>query len=74
MSERGTRSARARTSLFAAVMFAGAIAALPMSVHSQERFPAKTIRIIVPFPGQAEMRDMLREQIGKIRPLVEEVQ
>jgi tripartite-type tricarboxylate transporter receptor subunit TctC len=39
-------------------MFAGAIPALPISVHSQERFPAKTVRIIVPFPAGATT-DML---------------
>jgi tripartite-type tricarboxylate transporter receptor subunit TctC len=58
MSEHGTRAARARMSLLAVITFAGAIAALPISVHSQERFPAKTIRIIVPFPAGATT-DML---------------
>ncbi|MGE5780842.1 MAG: Bug family tripartite tricarboxylate transporter substrate binding protein, partial [Hyphomicrobiales bacterium] len=58
MSEHGSRAARARMSLLAVITFAGAIAALPISVHSQERFPAKTIRIIVPFPAGATT-DML---------------
>jgi tripartite-type tricarboxylate transporter receptor subunit TctC len=54
-----------------------AIASMPAPVRSQERFPTKNIRIIVPFPAGATTdmlaRLLLREQIAKVRPMVEEL-
>ena len=51
--------------------------AMPAPVRSQERFPTKNIRIVVPFPAGATTdmlaRLLLREQIAKVRPMVEEL-
>ncbi len=54
-----------------------AVASMPAPVRSQEQFPTKNIRIIVPFPAGATTdmlaRLLLREQIAKVRPMVEEL-
>src|SRR5215468_121375 len=56
--ERSWRLAKTRRELISVTALAGAMALLPASVRGQERFPAKTIRIIVPFPAGATT-DML---------------
>lgn len=50
--------ASTRRELIAGAALAGATALLPTSLRSEERFPAKNIRIIVPFPAGATT-DML---------------
>src|SRR5262249_3060923 len=52
------RQAKTRPELIQGTALAGAMALLPTSVRSQERFPARNIRIIVPFPAGATT-DML---------------
>src|SRR5262249_45513615 len=50
--------AKTRRELIGATALAGAMALLPTSVRSQERFPTRNIRIIVAFPAGATT-DML---------------
>ena len=52
------RQGKTRRELIGVTALAGAVALLPTSVRSQERFPARNIRIIVPFPAGATT-DML---------------
>src|SRR5262247_537422 len=56
--QRSWRLAKTRRELISVTALAGAMALLPTSVRSQERFPARNIRIIVPFPAGATT-DML---------------
>jgi tripartite-type tricarboxylate transporter receptor subunit TctC len=49
---------KSRRWIVGAAVLAGTMALIPASVQSQERFPARTIRIIVPFPAGATT-DML---------------
>jgi tripartite-type tricarboxylate transporter receptor subunit TctC len=56
--ERPLRKAKTRRDLMAGAALAGATALLPTLLRSEERFPAKNIRIIVPFPAGATT-DML---------------
>src|SRR2546427_11250786 len=52
------RQAKTRREVLGVTALAGAMALLPTLVRSQERFPARNIRIIVPFPAGATT-DML---------------
>src|SRR6516165_10243179 len=52
------RQGKTRRELIGVTALAAAVALLPTSVRSQERFPARNIRIIVPFPAGATT-DML---------------
>src|SRR5262249_43768279 len=56
--ERSWRLAKTRRELIGVTALAGAMALLPTSVRSQERFPTRNVRIIVPFPAGASS-DML---------------
>ena len=56
--ERSWRLAKTRRELIGVTALAGAMALLPTSVRSQERFPTRNVRIIVPFPAGATT-DML---------------
>ena len=47
-----------RRGLIAAAALVGAALLLPAAAHGQERFPARTVRVIVPFPAGATT-DML---------------
>src|SRR5262249_49726317 len=49
--ERSWRLAKTGRELIGVTALAGAMALLPTSVRSQERFPTRNVRIIVPFPA-----------------------
>src|SRR5262249_29899041 len=56
--QRSWRLAKTWRELIGVTALAGTMALLPTSVRSQERFPTRNIRIIVPFPAGATT-DML---------------
>src|SRR5262249_11687246 len=56
--QRSWRLAKTRRELIGVTALAGAMALLATSARSQERFPTRNIRIIVPFPAGATT-DML---------------
>src|SRR5215468_1351584 len=55
------RREKTRRELIGVTALAGAMALLPTSARSQERFPTRNVRIIVPFPAGAT-------NVGRLRP------